>query len=110
VISLFCKSYQIPIDDVDAREDVTIAFKIAGQRFPSMKSNSHGVTLHDFFKVNEMLKDPCFQDDAIVNAYNELTNIRNDYNHSGMRTKPKSPKKLVELIEDSIVKLAPLFR
>lgn len=101
VVSFFCLRHDIGIDDEATREIVNKAFIIKFNNIPEDKwiidSEKKG-------KLKEVLADDLFANATLVQSFNNLTEVRNDFNHSGMRSmrSPMSPQKIKENIKKCI--------
>ncbi len=101
VVSFFCLRHDIGIDDEATREIVNKAFIIKFNNIPEDKwiidSEKKG-------KLKEVFADDLFANATLVQSFNNLTEVRNDFNHSGMRSmrSPMSPQKIKENIKKCI--------
>lgn len=106
IISYLCDRHGIDLDDHRKRELITSAFTIIGQQIPSEKWRVEE-TWRD--KLCEIVDDDLMKNDKLVKLFNSFVNLRNDYNHCGMRKSVLKPKQIKERIEQSIKKIIPLL-
>lgn len=99
VISFFCSRHDIKIDDEDRRNLITSAFTI---RFFDLKEEQWKNSGEDKTTIKQILSDDLFVSKELINLFNNLTEIRNDLNHSGMRS--KRPPLKHKAIKDNIEK------
>lgn len=99
VISFFCLRHNIKIDDEEIREAVNSAFNI---KFNGISEKDWRGTEEQKIKIREILGDELLYNHNLVNYFNNLTEVRNDFNHSGMRSK-RTPLSAVK-IKDNIKK------
>lgn len=101
VVSFFCMRHSIPIDNEEQREIINQAF-VLKYNHKEMETDANWVRVKDFNKpkLREVLADDLFGSMELVNYFNNLTEVRNDFNHSGMRSKrkPQDPKNIKENI------------
>ena len=110
VVSFICQFHDIKIDDEERRQLVNNAFAI---RINNIKEDKWRVgDEENKEKVKEILSDVFFSDNNYINAFDILTMVRNDFNHSGMRSvrKPLSPSKIKEKIAGCLNAFSGLFR
>lgn len=102
VVSFICLRHNISIDDEDLRISVNKAFSIKMNNIPQDKwmVKDEGEKV----KVVEILSDSLFGDKNFICAFNKLTEVRNDYNHSGMRSNrpPLKPANIKTQIRECI--------
>ncbi len=111
VVTLVCQRNNIPIDNKeDQREIVNKAFKLSVKGKKEEEGNN-------WEKIEEsekpilriLLHDNIIDNNEFAKTFDELTGVRNDYNHSGMRTNPSECKKLKKNIESIINRCEVLF-
>lgn len=104
VVSCFALRHGIRIDDENQRGIVNKALIIL---FNNIQEDNWEVNVSEVTKLKEVLNDELLKDRDIINGFNNLTEVRNDLNHSGMRSKrlPLSATK----IEENIVKCIRIF-
>lgn len=109
VVTFFCEKHKIEINDEERREIVNAAFYIKSNKKED-DENSWKVPNTDNYEENKstiksILNDKYFLKEGLVGAFSNLTEIRNDINHSGMRSKngPLTAKKLKNRIKDNLV-------
>jgi len=109
VVTFFCLRHNLKIDDEDMRGCINKAFNI---KVNNNENNEDGwfADKSSLSKIDSILKDDFFNNKEIIDAFANLTEVRNDFNHSGMRSKrpPMKPKNLKENIKkcmDIFIKL-----
>lgn len=91
VVSYVCKRHDIDIYDDTQRDIVNGAFNIAFQKNKADEPRRECDETKKN-KIKDVLNDDIFKDYVIVNGFNNLTEVRNDFNHSGMRSRRKPMK------------------
>lgn len=107
VITFISARHGINIDDETKRDWVTSAFTI---KFNNIDKADWKLNQNDEVRIiqteciENILNDDLFSIPEFINAFNNLSKVRNDYNHSGMRSKqiPLSPQKIKENIKKCI--------
>lgn len=99
VVTFFCVRHNIKIDNENLRETVNFAFNI---QFNGTVEKEWRGTEEQIIKIREILSDDLLYNHSLVNYFNNLTEVRNDFNHSGMRSK-RAPLSAVK-IKDNIKK------
>jgi len=99
VVSFFCLRHDIRIDDEENREIINKAFNIKFNKTPEA---GWKIADEKIDKLKQVLADDLFDNYVLINSFNSLTEVRNDFNHSGMRSK-RSPMK-PQAIKDNIKK------
>jgi CRISPR-associated Csx2 family protein len=107
VITYICLRHGIRIDDEERRDWVTSAFAIKFNNLPKSDwklNHDHDVRAKQSECIENILHDDLFTHNEFINAFNSLSEVRNDYNHSGMRSKrlPLKPAKIKENIKKCI--------
>lgn len=107
VISYICLRHGIQIDDEGKRDWVTSAFTIKNNNLAEKDWRLNKVPeVAEIQKENikRILEDDLFASVDFVNAFVNLSEVRNDYNHSGMRSvrKPLNPNSIKNNIEKCI--------
>ncbi len=101
VVSFFCLRHGIRIDDDENREIVNMAFNIRANNLleTQWKAQDKQKT-----KIKEVLSDDLFDNEKLISYFQNLTEVRNDFNHSGMRSKrtPMKPANIKENIKKCI--------
>ncbi|MCI7069913.1 MAG: TIGR02221 family CRISPR-associated protein [Bacteroides pyogenes] len=114
ITSLFCERNNISIDDEAQREIVNKALNIVSQKLIDQEEKWRIKTAEEKEKLKEILKDRLLQNKEIFNAFSRLTEIRNDINHSGMRSKQRPLKaqqiktkisEIVQKVEETFLRL-----
>ena len=95
IIGYFCLRHDIDINDNNKRDLVTSAFSIKGQGIPEEKWR-----VKDDWKqlLCEIVNDELLSDSGIVNTFNSIAQLRNDYNHCGMRKSVLKPNTIKDNI------------
>ncbi|GHT29238.1 hypothetical protein AGMMS49574_05430 [Bacteroidia bacterium] len=103
ITTFFCLRHNMKIDDENKRKCVNKAFNI--------KTNGNENNL-DKWKVDieliplikEILLDDNLNNNEIIDAFSNLTEVRNDFNHSGMRSRrpPMKPSDIKKNIKKCI--------
>lgn len=109
IVTVLCERYNIAVNDDRRRDIVNSAFykrssQIQGDREPYRAK----FTPEDEMIVDRIASDELLSD-ALVDDFSNLTEIRNDFNHAGMRKNPKKVKKLRDNIEECLNNIAPLL-
>ena len=107
VITYICLRHGIRIDDETKRDWVTSAFTIKSYNIDKADwklSQDVDVRILQTESIENILNDDLFSISEFINAFNNLSTVRNDYNHSGMRSKqmPLNPQKIKENIKKCI--------
>jgi len=108
VVSYCCPKFGISIDDDKRRESVNSAFLIQFQGLPEEK----WIVKEDRKAIlRRMLREPLFNDRRIVDLYHNLDEVRNDLNHSGMRStkEPLTPESIRRNIQKCLDELPALL-
>lgn len=93
-----CASLKWDFDNMGKRACISAAFHIALNNLPQEKWKCNEV---DIPLIHEALE--CTTLRMLLPVYNITDNLRNDFNHSGMRNNPCSRKKIIGYIESSIL-------
>ncbi|MDL2213254.1 TIGR02221 family CRISPR-associated protein [Bacteroides sp. OttesenSCG-928-E20] len=98
VVTFFCVRHGIAKADEERRGIVNSAFFVKEHSTPEEKWNIKECD-RELFK--DVLNDILLEEKTLINLFLNLTTVRNDFNHSGMRLKqtPLSPKALKDNIE-----------
>lgn len=105
VVTYFCERHGIAIANEEERGLVNSAFNIKAYALPQSKWDVKPAQID---KVKELLGDIVLSQPTVYCAFSNITDIRNDYNHAGFRSKrdPQSPAN----IKKNISKALQLFR
>ncbi len=105
VVSFFCIRHDIRIDDEENREIINKAFII---KFNNINEDNWEIDSEKKDKLNEVLSDELFANKTLISSFNNLTEVRNDFNHSGMRSKrlPMKPQAIKDNIKKCICAFA----
>lgn len=101
VVSFFAARHSIPIDDEDQRDLIGSAMIILFNKLPKEKWK---ISEQYMAKFEEIISDPILMNSEIFCTFNNLTEVRNDINHSGMRSKrqPLAVKNIRNNIEKCV--------
>ena len=101
VVSFFCLRHDITIEDEANREIINKAFNI---RYNNIPEDGWEIKAEKKDKLKEVLSDELFANKTLISSFNNLTEVRNDFNHSGMRSKnkPMKPKNIKDNIKKCI--------
>ena len=101
VVSFFCLRHGIRIDDDLNREIVNKAFNIRANNKAEIDWDA---TDEQKNKIREVLSDDLFDNEKLISYFQNLTEVRNDFNHSGMRSRrpPMKPANIKENIKKCI--------
>lgn len=113
VVSFFCERHNISIDDDGSRPLVNSAIALKGKELKDKKLNNEECgkaetpiqyTPEQRNLIEDVMKDSVLDDIGFINEFANLTAIRNDIAHSGMRSKkqPLSANDLTKKIKQSI--------
>lgn len=107
VITFVCSRHGIQIDDESRRDWVTSAFTIKSNNLPENAwrlNKDPEVAEVQKKNIKRILEDDLFASVDFVNAFVNLSEVRNDYNHSGMRSvkKPLGSNNIKNNIEKCI--------
>lgn len=105
VVTYFSERHGIAIANEEERGLVNSAFNIKAYALPQSKWDVKPAQID---KVKELLGDIVLSQPSVYCAFSNITEIRNDYNHAGFRSKrdPQSPAN----IKKNISKALQLFR
>lgn len=105
VVTYFCERHGIAIDNEAERRVVNSALMIKAN---ALQQSQWDVKPDMIDKMKELLGDIVLSQPSVYNAFSNITEIRNDYNHAGFRSKrdPQSPAN----IKKNIRKALQLFR
>lgn len=101
-VSYFCVRNGIAgkkVFDVHQRDFINAAVFIATKKLPQSEwkyQSEKGIE-----RINLLLKDKTLTSDAFLSTFNQLTEIRNDLNHFGMRKKSKQWDEIQHVIEQA---------
>lgn len=105
VVSIICERYELDEKKESDRKLVDDAFFDSDRN----KTNEREQNADSAEIFRKLLTDPVFQDEELVNIFNNFKNIRNDLNHSGMRRNACTVNSLKSAIERAIRKLESVF-
>lgn len=105
IVTFFCVRHGISVTDKDKRQAVNQAFEKQRRinRGRAFEYESRGnLDLENV--VDDILGDELMKNKELVSCFGMLSNIRNDFNHSGMRDEQATPKQLEKSIKQCIDK------
>ena len=105
VVTYFCERHGIAINNEEERGVVNSAFKIKVKGLPQSEWD---VKPDQKEKLMELLDDVVLSQPSVFNAFGNITEIRNDYNHAGFRSK-RAPQSS-DNIKKNICKVLQCFR
>lgn len=110
VVSFFADRHGIAIDDEKGRHLINNAFAILFNNLQD-EEEKWQVADEDKEKIREILSDTLICNKEVFNTFNNLTEVRNDINHSGMRSTrlPLSSKKIKANIDKCVTLFHKLF-
>jgi hypothetical protein len=97
IVTFFCARHAIPVNGGDKRNSINKAFKCI-----DLPENEWEIAPDDLAKVKEIMADGYLQNRELINLFKALSDLRNDFNHSGMRPNPSSPAKIKKNIQSYI--------
>lgn len=104
VVSFFCLRHEIAInDDSSNREIINKAFRI---KYDNKREEEWDIAAEKKDKLKDVLSDDLFENNKLVSAFKTLTDVRNDFNHSGMRSNPMQPHRIKDNIKKCICAFA----
>ena len=107
VISFFCLRHQIPLDFRQKRELITSAFFIISNDIPETEWKVGNPDWMDL--LHEIIDDINVHYSDLIKTFNSVVDMRNDYNHCGMREYCSSPTKIKNRTNTSIDKIITLL-
>lgn len=102
VISYFCVQLNVPINDEALRTKVSRAINHAlhlGSKMSESKKQKKWEQVRNE-ELEQYTQCALEIDREIIKKYSNLSDIRNDFNHSGMREEPESPDKICDNIKE----------
>ncbi len=112
VVTFYCKRNGIPIDDENKREVINQAFILkAYNAEEETPENWHRIKEENKPYLRKVLSDELFSKE-MTDFFQNLTEVRNDYNHSGMRSSrlPMKPSKIKENIRKCLEGISLLLK
>jgi CRISPR-associated Csx2 family protein len=103
VVSFFCLRHGIAINDDNKREIINKAFRI---KYYNKREEDWDIAAEKKDKLKDVLSDDLFENSTLVAEFKTLTDVRNDFNHSGMRSNPMSPHRIKGNIKKCICAFA----
>lgn len=105
IVSYICILNKIQINDEKQRSIINKAIHISTNK---IAENEWIVGDEDErLQIKMLLEYPLLNNKELQQTFSVLTNVRNDFNHSGMRSqnKPLSPKKIIQNIEHCLISI-----
>lgn len=99
VVTFFCERHNIPVDDDKLRPAVNSVFVVKGENKENHINDPKLLELFEKVDGDEKVTD------SLARHFCHLTGLRNDFNHSGMRSNPQSVDKLTRNIKDYLDKI-----
>lgn len=96
IVSQICEQENLNIYDTKERDFVNYAFKIYYDNDCKYNENEDE-------KINTIQKNKLFQ--ALASSFRVTTNVRNDYNHSGMRPCPATVSAITKNLKERLDKV-----
>ena len=103
VVSFFCLRHGIAINDDNKREIINKAFRI---KYDNKREEDWDIAAEKKDKLKDVLSDDLFENSTLVAEFKTLTDVRNDFNHSGMRSNPMPPHRIKGNIKKCICAFA----
>ena len=97
IVTFFCLRHDIDINDEERRELVNCAFTIMNKN-KKKKDNKFTFDENDIRKIIEVSSDEFFSNEELITLFANITDLRNDYNHSGFRKNKREVKTLTDSI------------
>lgn len=109
IVTFFCLRHGIDCYDEKRRGLVNVAFKKALAVKQGKLDNYRRETDEAETLIDEIINDDYLKDSSLVDDFANLSDVRNDFNHSGLRTKSMTPDRLKENIQKCIESASRLF-
>ncbi len=108
IVSWFCLLHDIKIDNEEEREIINKAFVIKNEHIEESKWK---IEAKHKEKLVEVLNDAFLNKRVLIDTFGNLTEVRNDFNHSGMRSKriPLNPQSIIKNIEKCLNNAEKIF-
>ncbi len=106
VISFFCHRHHIALDDRMRRELITGAFFILKHE---VQKKDWRVKEEDLILLEEIVNDEMLRNKSLVDSFGMLVELRNDYNHCGMRKQFFVPSAIKEKIRKCLQTIIPIL-
>lgn len=87
VVTAFCLRHNLSIDDESIREGINGLLSLINAKITNEKTKEDLESLKKKDYIQLILKDELLNDKELTGSYNSLRSLRNDINHSGMRSK-----------------------
>ena len=105
-ISVICQRHQIKLDDKEKRKLITSAFNILGEHKPEEEWRVNSDYVELLRKIVDDIQNNC---ENLVRPFNRIVNLRNDFNHCGMRENRSTATKIKNKIETLLNTIIPLL-
>lgn len=104
ITSYFCERHGIKINDEDEREIINSAFYIITYKLTDNEDKWKVKKEIYKNKIRSIIKDPLLSDKTVLDSFSRLTELRNDINHAGMRSKqqPLAAKRIKTKLQDEL--------
>lgn len=108
--TFFCLRHGIKIDDEEKRDNVGRAFNKKYKEINSDEEKNNNSLVENVL-TKSLLEDKLLNDANVVNQYTILSGTRNDFNHSGYRSRriPMKPKQIKDKIKQAIDFFSPIL-
>ena len=108
IVTWFCLRHKIRTDNEEEREIINKAFIIKNE---NLEEKSWIIDPELKEKLFDVLDDELFQDKVMLSTFSNLTEVRNDFNHAGMRSKraPLQPQSIIKNIGKCLKKTEEIF-
>lgn len=112
IVTLFCIKYGIDHCNKEKREIVNAAFiKKHFEFFPDEHADIYKPLNKEGYesKVDLIRQDAVLQDKYVIGKFSKLTNLRNDFQHCGMRSDSRSARDMKNDLKEFIDYFSPIF-
>lgn len=108
IVTWFCLRHEIRTDNEEEREIINKAFIIKNE---NLEEKYWIIDPEIKWKLIKVLDDELFQDKVMLSTFSNLTEVRNDFNHAGMRSKrtPLQPQSIIKNIGKCLNKTEEIF-
>jgi len=101
IVSQICKQENLQVNSIEERDLVSYVFKIYYDNDCKYNENKDE-------KINMIQRNVLFQ--ALASSFRVTTNLRNDYNHSGMRSNPTAVSKITNDLKERLEKVMAVLK
>jgi CRISPR-associated Csx2 family protein len=108
IVSWFCLRHGIRIENEEEREIINKAFAIKNE---NKEESLWKIQANQKEKLYEVLNDEFLDKRVLLDTFGNLTEVRNDFNHSGMRSKrkPLNPHSIIKNIGKCLNSIEEIF-